>query len=353
MEAHLNRIVTFKEPSLKRDDLLSVLDALANRKIFPKEIYEKAIENLKNILDSNNIILVSSKYVAIQLILQNIEKRYSNLYSSNDINYFYFNQFSGFFNNITPLDINQYSINFDPQQLDELNKSILFFCYNLGYPVDLQFISEIDIISIADLSGSLFSKFNGKHLMNYVDFAICSLKDEEIITSGDGALIYIKDRKIYEKINEFCLNNNLYLSDFNCSLLLSQLSKKDKIIESRKKIFLKIFEETKKYLNDSNWFDSRKILEKCALEELAENSSFTTFTVDANDINIANTIAQQIGIEIEPAIKIPLSLKLKLTKSYPITEKVTKHAIFIPFYPMLTENEINKISYFINKLSSY
>jgi len=353
MEAHLSRIVTFKEPSLKRDDLLSVLQALANRRIFPKEVYEKVIESLRNILNLNNIILVSSKYVALQLILQNIEKRYQNLYSSDDIDYFYFSQFSGFFGKITPLDINQYSINFDPKLLDELTKSILFFSYNLGYPVDLQFIPEIDIISMADLSGCLFTKFNGKYLINYLDFAICSLKDEEIITSGDGALIYIKDRKIYEKINQFSSNNNLYLSDFNCSLLLSQISKKDKIIESRKKIFSKLYEENKQDITDSNWFDSRKLLENQSLEELSENSSFTTFTIDTKDINIANTIAQQIGIEIEPAIKIPLSLKLKLTKNYPVTEKIAKHAILLPFYPMLTENEINKISYFINKVSSY
>lgn len=353
MEVHLNRIVAFKEPSLKRDDLLSVLEALVNRKIFPKEIYEQSVESLRNILNVKNIILVSSKYVALQLILQNIDKRYSNLYSSNDLNHFYFNQFSLFFEKITPLDINQYSLNFDPIKLSELNKSLIFFTYNLGYPVDIQFIPNIDIISMADFSGSLFTKFNGKHLLEYVDFAICSLKDEEIITAGDGALIYIKDRKLYEKINEYAFNNNLYLSDFNSSLLLSQITKKDKIIESRKKIFLSIYEKTKENISELNWFDTRRILEKYSIEELSIYSSFTTFTIDVKDINIAKKIAEQIGVETNIVIEKPLSLELKLQQNFPITEKVAKHALFIPFYPLLNEKDLEKIYYFINKISIY
>ncbi len=353
MEALLSRLISLKEPSLKRDDLLSVLEALAQRKIFPKEIYEQVLNNLKQILEINNILLVSSKYIAIQLILQNIQDKYQTLYSSNDINSFYFNQFKGFFTKIIPIDINQYSLYFNPVILSELNKSILFFSYNLGYPVDIEFISNIDILSIADLSGSLFTKFQNKYLIDSVDFAICSLKDEEIITSGDGALIFVKDRKIYEKIYQYALYNNLFLSDFNSSLLLSQIMKKDKIVLSRNKIFFKLFNETKEYSTNVSWFDSRKILEKYSEDQLIKDATFTTFTIDVEDISIAEKIAIQIGLEISPSIKIPLSLELKLSNSFPNTEKVAKHAVFIPFYPLLNEQDLDKISYFIKKVNNY
>lgn len=353
MGEHLNKILQIKEPSLKRDDLISVLEALAQRKIFPKDIYLQVISVLKNILNLDNILIVSSKYLAIQLILQNIDKKFNKLYCSNDTNYFYFNQFNKFFTNIQALDINQYSIYFDPQILSDINNSFLFLIYNLGYPVDINFISQIDIISMADFSGSLFTKYNGKNLLNFVDFAVCSLKDEEIVTAGDGALIYIKDKKLYEKINDFALKNNLFLSDFNCSLLLSQLSKLEKIIESRKKLFFALYDQTNEYAVNANWFDSRKILEKLDKQDLMENSSFSTFTLDVPDINLAKNLAIQIGLEITPVISRPLSLELKDDKNYPTTSKVAAHAIYIPFYPLLTDEDLTKIVYFIKKISSY
>ncbi len=352
MEELLSRLITLKEPSLKRDDLLSVLEALAQRKIYPKEIYEQVLNNLKEILNTNNILLVSSKYVAVQLVLQNISGK-SILYSSNDINSFYFNQFKGFFSKIEPIDINQYSLFFDPTSIENLNNSILFFSYNLGYPIDLDFISKIDIISVADFSGSLFTKFQNNYLINSVDFAICSLKDEEIVTSGDGALLYIKDKKVFEKIYNYAFNNNLFLSDFNCSLLLSQILKKDKIISSRSKLFFALINKTKVSSIDTNWFDSRNLIEKYSEHQLNTDSSFTTFTIGVEDIKLAKKIAQQVGIEIEPAIKTPISLELKISKAFPNTEKVAKHAILLPFYPLLKEEDIEKIAYFIKKLDNY
>lgn len=352
MEELLNKTITFKEPSLKRDDLLSVLDAIAKRQIFPKEIYEKTVNILQEILGLKNIILVSSKYVAIQLVLQVFGKKYNELYSANDTNAFYFNQFSGFFNKITPIDINQYYLFFNPEILTDLGKSILFFSYNLGYPVDIKFIEQIDIVSLADFSGSLFVKKDNRYLINNVDFAICSFKDEEIVTSGDGSLIYIKDDKIYDKIKNYAFNNNLFLSDFNCSLLMSQINKKDKIIDSRKKIFFNLYEQTKDNIGEVDWFDSRRLLEKWTEEELNKNASFTTFTLYANDISLAKSIATQMGVEIIEAINTPLSLELKLPKSFPVTEKIAKHAIFIPFYPLLDLNDLNRITFFMKKIQN-
>lgn len=353
MGGHLSRLITLKEPSLKRDDLLSVLEALAKRRVFPKDIYQQVVDNLRQSLDLNNIILVSSKYVALQLILQNLESKSENLFCSNDINFFYYNQFINVFNKIIPIDINQYSLQFDPVILTELNKSVLFFSYNLGYPVDIEYISDIDILSIADFSGSLFIKNKNKYILNFVDYAICSLKDEEIITSGDGALLYIKDRKKYEKINKYAEENNLYLSDFNSSLLLSQLSKKDKIIDSRCKIFFSLFENTKESISDLQWFDSRKLLEKYNDDDLKQNASFTTFTVDVEDMNVAIKLADQIGIEIKPVIERPISLELKISESFPKTEKVARHAIFIPIYPLLGNEDVERIVYFLKKIASY
>lgn len=353
MEALLSKTITLKEPSLKRDDLLSVLDALAQRKIFPKDIYQQTLNSLRQILGLDNILLVSSKYVALALILQNLDKKYYNLYCSDDLNYFYFNQFNDFFGKISPLDINQYSLYFDPQILQDISKSILFFSYNLGFPVDIEYIPKIDIISIADFSGSLFAKFNGKYLLSYVDFAICSLKDEEIITAGDGALIYIKDKKTYDKINEYAFKNNLFLSDFNCSLLSSQLSKRERIIDSRKKLFFAIYEQTKEYSLDSSWFDSRKLFDKWTEDQIIENSSFSTFTIDAKDIKLSKSIAAQIGLEIACSIERPISFDLKISDRFLLTEKVATHAILIPFYPLLTIHDIDKIVYFIKKVSTY
>ena len=94
MEEPLNRMLPFKEPSLKRDDLISVLDALASRQVFPGKVYENAIDILHEKLGVKNILLVSSKWIATQLVTQILlEEKIKNIYVANDSPLLYLNIF--------------------------------------------------------------------------------------------------------------------------------------------------------------------------------------------------------------------------------------------------------------------
>ena len=398
MEEPLNRMLPFKEPSLKRDDLISVLDALASRQVFPGKVYENAIDILHEKLGVKNILLVSSKWIATQLVTQILlEEKIKNIYVANDSPLLYLNIFSTFAQKIQPLDITQYSLDFDVQSI-ALSDSLLFFTYNNGYPKDLSFIKSIDMPTMVDLSGSLFTRFRNNFLFKDLDYVICSFKEEEVITSGDGAAIIIKDDKKFEKIRNLAYENNLLLCDFNCSLLISQILKLNSIKNSRKKLFYAICEKvppfderfssfdsrailyrdfikqqdydknlideegSENYLNGNNGkshFDEKKmkIYKNISLqnfkEEMEDESSFTTFCIGVENIPLALQIAKSMGIEIRTAISKPVSLELKMMVSFEKSEFIAKHAIMLPFYPSLKVENVNSIITLINKILTY
>lgn len=345
--------ILFKRPSLKRDDFISVLDAMIDERIYPGIIYDIFRDEIKKITNLNNILLLPSKWVAIKLIFDYIYKQHEsieNIIITNNSDPFYYEFFKNYDLNIFPVDINKGflpdfdSIIYLKPGLDDL----LFVSYQAGFSADFSDTNSIDTLQIADFSGSFHTFFNNKHIGKGFDFTLFSLKDDDIITTGDGAILYIKDNKIYKELENLVNEYNLKLSDFNCALGLSQLRKINKIINSRKEII-------KYYLDNID--DSIEIVyyRDLDFDELKRNKpNFNNFyIIFENNLNYLKELFETSHIDVKPIINKPISMFLEKNNNNLInSNKIAKYGLNIPVYPTLKEEQLKLITNIINKATN-
>lgn len=343
--------ILFKKPSLKRDDFISVLDAMIDERIYPGIIYKIFKEEITKITGINNILILPSKWVALKIVFDYLYSEYQtikNLIITNNSDPFYYEFFKNYKVNILPVDINK---DFLPDIKNIFNlklevNDLLFISFNTGFSVDFNDINSIDVVQLADLSGSFFTFYNNLHIGKNFDFVFFSLKDDDIITTGDGAILYIKSKKIYNKIEKIVDEYNLKLSDFNCALGLSQLRKINKIINSRKKI-------VEYYLQ--NIKDSVKILyyRNIDFNKLKGNiPNFNNFyiLIDKN-LNYYKELFYSNNVIVKPIIEKPISLYLnKGIEQYEFSGIYAKQGLNIPVYPTLKEEQLKLIVKIINKI---
>ncbi|MCX8058279.1 MAG: DegT/DnrJ/EryC1/StrS family aminotransferase [Spirochaetes bacterium] len=341
-------LVHLKKPSLKRDDFLSVLDALIEKKIYPGELYNKIVSYINEKFGLKYFSLLPSRWVAIKLFLQyeNIKRNYKKIFISNNSNPFYYQIFKEEGIEIIPLDLNEYSLipNIETLLNENKDKSLLILSYPYGYPVDFSPFESLGINILADLSGSFGVKYKNKLLGKNFDYVLYSFNDEDIITCGDGCLFLINEEKkfieYFKLINEF----NLKLSDYNCALLLSQMEKIDKIIKSR----MKLFEFYKSKIKNSEKIEVQ--FDNLYDEENYPNYNQFIIHYKTGYENI-NFLAKNFNIEIEPLIKKPISFVLNNSKNCPNSLKFSSEYFKIPFYPLIDEKALERVSLFLNKIS--
>jgi len=339
-----SNFIPLKRPSLKRDDFLSVLNAMIDKKIYPGEIYNNLENLVKDKFKLSNLIFLPSKWIAIKLFFQIeiIKKNFKKIYVSNNCDPFYYYILNEENVEIVPLDINP--DNFLPLDENiEKENALLIINFPYGYPVDFENILKLNIPIFADLSGSFGVINGGKFIGNYFDYVIFSFKDEDLITCGDGALFIISDQKKYSNYIKIVEEFNLKLSDYNCALLYSQIEKLEKIRSSMKKLFLFF----KSFINS----DYIKIVfDKDYNESNIPNySNFIIFKEENCDY--IKEFAEKYKIEIVNLIKKPISFFLNDKKFYKNSMKIASNYFKIPFYPTLDEKSVEKISIFLKKIS--
>ena len=64
-------------------------------------------------------------------------------------------------------------------------------------------ICENKITLIADCAQALGAKYNGKPITEYSDFSIFSFQAIKHITTADGGMLCIKNKKLEKKAKEF------------------------------------------------------------------------------------------------------------------------------------------------------
>ena len=152
--------------------------------------------------------------------------------------------------------------------LNELKKKIsnktklISIVHFLGKPIDIKQIlilkKKFKFKLVEDCALALGSKYYGKHVGYYSDFACFSFYPAKHITTGDGGMIYCKNKKDYNKIKllrGFGVNKSFFerkipgiydvidlglnfrLSDINSAVGLIQLEKINNFLKIRKKNF--------------------------------------------------------------------------------------------------------------------
>lgn len=167
-------------------------------------------------------------------------------------------------------DIQKDTVNIDPVDIEKkITRKIqaIIPVHFAGHPCDLREIREIakkhNLIIIEDATHALGAEYRGSKIgsCRYSDMTVFSFHPVKHITTGEGGMVLTNSKDLYKKLilyrnhgitrdkkNLFkkdeghwyyemhSLGFNYRITDFQCALGISQLSKLEKFIKSRKKI---------------------------------------------------------------------------------------------------------------------
>ncbi len=264
------------------------------------------------------------------------------------------------------VDIEEETYNINPKLIQEkINKNTkaIVAVDVFGHPSDWDSLictaKKNDIFLIEDSAEAIGSEYNGKKCGSFGDAGILSFYPNKQITTGEGGVVLTNNENIYklsksyrnqgrgeeEKwLEHIRIGYNFRLSDINCALGISQLSRIDEIIKKRERV-----------VNMYNFY--LRDIEEIILPKVRENIKMSCFVyvirladefkknnrddfidyLKKNGVECRNYFQ---SIHLQPFYKEKFGYKYG---DYPITEKISDRTISIPFYNNLKEEEIKYI----------
>ena len=286
------------------------------------------------------------------------------------------------------VDISLETLNIDITQLKKKitkKTKALMLVHALGNCADMSQIVKIckknKIILIEDTCEALGSKFKKRQLGTFGEFSSFSFYYSHHITSGEGGMICVKNKKYYEILkslrshgwtkdlknknkiskknknidkNWIFINSgfNLRPTDINAAIGIEQLKRLEKILNTRKYNFKSIKE---KLINDKRYKNQFTILGEDKLRDIAWfgipinlNTNSKKFRYNfVKKLNEKGIITRPIisgNFANQPSIKLyNIKTKYKLTNA----DKVDKNSFFIGLHNnKISDNKLNKLCEF-------
>jgi len=303
-------------------------------------------------------------------------------------------------NGFTPVfvDIELDTLNLNLDQVENAAKQgarVLIFAHVLGNPPNMDRLMEIvnkyNIILLEDCCDALGSKYDGKLLGSFGQFASCSFYPAHHITMGEGGFVACKTEEqeiVVKSLREWgrgcycsgkgasCLRNgmckkrfsnwlpafpdeifdhkyvyeeigyNLKPLEMQAAIGLVQLEKMDKIIEIRKKNFNRLYSIFSKYhevfhlpkateKSDPSWFAFPLTIRDGVY---LKRNQFTMYLED-NKIQTRNYFGG--NVLLQPAYDGVYSGDAK--KDFPVSTKVTTDTFFLGTSPVITDEQLDYI----------
>ena len=303
-------------------------------------------------------------------------------------------------NGFTPVfvDIELDTLNLNLDQVEEAAKQgarVLVFAHVLGNPPNMDRLMEIvnkyNLILLEDCCDALGSKYDGKLLGSFGQFASCSFYPAHHITMGEGGFVACNTEQqetVVKSLREWgrgcycygkgaaCLRNgmckkrfsnwlpsfpgeifdhkyvyeeigyNLKPLDLQAAIGLVQLKKLDKIIEIRKKNFNRLYSIFSKYdkifhlpkateKSDPSWFAFPLTIRDGVY---LKRNQFTMYLED-NKIQTRNYFGG--NVLLQPAYEGVYPGDAK--KDFPVSTKVTTDTFFLGTSPVITDEQLDYI----------
>ena len=277
-------------------------------------------------------------------------------------------------------DIQRDTLNIDPaeikKKITKQTKAIASVDFG-GHPCDLNEIKRIarkhNLLIIEDAAHALGSKYKGKKIGSISDMTIFSFHPVKVITTGEGGMVVTNNKKFYEKLKIFRHHGivkkerkggwyyemeipgyNLRLTDFQCTLGLSQLKKLNKFIKRRREIVteynraFKGIEEiiipTERDYVKSAWhiyviqlkLDKVKVSRKKIFNELQKRG--------------IGVQVHYIPIHLQPFYRKRFGYK---KGDFPTVERYYQRAITLPLFPKMTDKEIDRVIKTVKKVIGF
>ena len=277
------------------------------------------------------------------------------------------------------VDIDPARYTVDPNQLEKKVKSFRTKGENVkaivavdyaGYPCDWKALRDIadryDLQLVNDNCHALGASYEGdtQYAIKYADVITQSFHPVKHITTGEGGGILTNIAKIDEKIRLLRthgmtknlnlmekndgpwyyemveLGYNYRVTDFQCSLGISQLQKLGKFVESRREIALRY---------DHAFADENYFIVPAVLDNVEHAYHLYPLQVKFDEIHMGRKelFIKMEEKQIKPQVHyIPVHLQPYYMKKYgfkkgdfPVSEKFYEREISLPMYPTLTNDD--------------
>lgn len=267
-------------------------------------------------------------------------------------------------------DIETDTYNIDPndiiRKITNKTKAIIPVHF-AGQPCNMDRINEIakqyNLLVIEDAAHALGADYKGKKIGSISDMTIFSFHPVKHITTGEGGMITTNDKDLYDKLilfrthgitrdSEFMTHNegawyyeqldlglNYRITDIQCALGISQMKKLDRFVARRKEIANKYNQAFRDVQN----ITLPKQSNNC-------NSSWHLYVIQIlnKDRKQVFDKLRQLGIGVNvhyiPVYKHPYYQNNGYSKTACANaENYYKHAISIPIFPKMTDEEVDYV----------
>lgn len=268
-------------------------------------------------------------------------------------------------------DIDPKTMNIDIQSVKKLitskTKAIVFVNYG-GLPCDLKELNAIakkrKIVLIQDAAQSLAAKYNNKSIVKYADYTIYSFQAIKQITSGDGGMLVLKDKKKLKKayrIRWFGIDRlakqggtwendikeigfKYQMTDIGASLLLESIKEFKKIWSHRRKIYkiyekilsknssIAIIDKKKSGTEHSNWLFTICLKRKDYLQKKLRQNG-----VETNQVHFRND-------------RYSIFKKFTKGKKFKNMDLIENNYLVLPIHPKVKLSDAKRISNLIMRI---
>ena len=282
-------------------------------------------------------------------------------------------------------DVCKETYNIDPddvlKKITPKTKAVIAVDYT-GQAVELDRLMKIckehNLYLIEDGAHSIGTLYDGKPVGSIADITTFSFHPVKTVTSGEGGACMTNDEALYKKLKlasthgitkdrsmmvnktddpwyyeEISLGYNYRLSDIQCALLLSQLDKLSFFSKRRKEIaamYEKAFEG-----------DDRLFLQKTVEKS---DSTRHIFVIRINPDKLSCTRREFFDalaaegtvpqVHYIPVYYLPYYQDLGYKKGLcPVAEAIYENIVSIPFYPAMTDEDVNDTITSVRKVLDY
>lgn len=350
----LTKPIEYNRTFLAKEELEAVLDCLLEDRITSETITEKFEKLFCETLNFKKAIAVNSKTSAYHLAFKNLSNENTKVWLINlsSVNALDAARYLGLPIQLIEIDKNSFFPSLEKLKkiiIEEMKENDIFvadYIYGAYYPFPFELLKEKKIKIIEDITGILGyqinqeeENWNGGIGINSL-IQICGLYEDDIITTGKGAILLTDSSKIYNEIEEICYGNHrditkiafdYKLEDFQSAMGIHQLNKIGSIVLRRKKIGQKYLESLKDTEHEI-YFTTPQL------------DNYHRFPIVFHK-NLEEVIRYFKSLKIEvKRIPIPLHKYLQLMNlDFPNSERLYKKSLCIPIYPMLTSSNVERI----------
>lgn len=212
-----------------------------------------------------------------------------------------------------------------------------------GTPAELDDLQDFGIPIIEDCAQSLGALYKKRLVGSFGDLSVFSFYATKMITTGEGGMVLTNSRELHQKIADvrdydrkplIPIRFNYKMTDVQAALGLSQLKKLPRFIERRRGIASTYNERFSKY---------NVVVPS---EHSHKKSVFFRYVIKVKKRKNIETKAKKNGVMCEKPVFLPLHKNFKSAKC-PNSDDAHSHALSIPIYPNLSEQEI---AYLLEKL---